>query len=87
MSNDEKVANLEKEVSKLGEQVAKLTASLIEYKNNHAKSNAVIEDLKKQLASVSGRLGLNKVSPKSRTPQVRTPGPIGNNRPIVRPGR
>lgn len=77
-----KVDSLEKTVSELSEQVSKLTVSLIEFKRlNETKS--VVEDLKKQVAVVSERVGINK--PKSKIIQRVVGSQINANKPIARP--
>lgn len=77
-----KVDTLEKTVQELTEQVSKLTVSLIEFKKANETRSAV-EDLKKQVAVVSERVGINK--PKSKIIQRVVGNSVNANKPIARP--
>lgn len=77
-----KVDALEKTVQELSEQVSKLTVSLIEFKKINETKSAV-DELKKQVAVVSERMGVNK--PKSKIIQRVVKETSTVNKPIARP--
>lgn len=78
----EKVKSLESTVAQLSEQVSKLTVSLIEFKKSNETKQSV-EDLRKQVAVVSQRVGIGKPKPKSI--QRVSANPALGNKPIARP--
>lgn len=77
----EKVKTLENTVNELSQQVSKLTVSLIEFKKA-AETKQAVDELKKQVAVVSQKVGINK--PKSKSIQ-RAPNSMLGNKPIARP--
>jgi uncharacterized protein YoxC len=88
MSDDlvKRVADLEESVKNMVAQLEKLAVSLVEYKKQgDTQTKAAVEDLRKQVATVAGRLGINTNQPRGKGFQVRAPGPITNvTRPITR---
>jgi hypothetical protein len=83
-----RIEELEKLTASLKGQFDKLAMALVEYKKaGDPQTKVLVEDLRKQVANVNGRLGING-NPKSKNFQTRAPGPITSvNRPIVRPER